>query len=467
MRPGRALAIADLLCDKWRILRVLGAGGMATVYEAEHRNGKRVAIKVLHPELRSNKQARARFLREGYIANSVDHPSVPSVLDDGETIERDAFLVMDLLHGENLEARRKGGRLSPHEVRHIGSAVLDALNAAHDKGIVHRDIKPSNVFLTTDGSVKLLDFGIARMRESIQEQDGTLSLSRSGSTLGTPSFMSPEQARGHWEEVDSRTDIWGVGALMFALLSGRNVHEGQTPNDLMIVSATVPAPPIASIASEVPADLARVVDRALAFHRELRWPDARAMKRALESLTLMPTPNDTAAEREPNASESTVASTSDQLCAVVEGPRRSGRAVVLPLASALALGVLVLAWLTASPIDASTATHQTGASVDGHARPQELPAQTAPAVSAEKEPSAPSAPTAPSASLGDPARPVSAKIDLPAKARPQLTPKRVTGNIEPRLTVEPTAIAAAASVPVPPTEASVEPPADAWLERQK
>jgi serine/threonine-protein kinase len=363
MSRESASEVGNLLADKWRILRRLGAGGMGTVYEASHRNGKRVAIKILHADLRSNEQARARFVREGYIANRVNHSGVPSVLDDGETADRGAYLVMDLLHGETLESRTRAtgenrAKLSLPEIRQITLTVLDVLSAAHDQGIVHRDIKPSNVFLSTDGSVKLLDFGIARMR-GVPEQD-SVTLSHGGVALGTPAFMAPEQARGHWDEVDCRTDIWSVGALMFALLTGRNVHQGQSSNELMILSATSPAPPIASIRSDLPPDFARIVDRALSFHRELRWPDARAMHSAIRSLQVQPQPDEFAAITHNScAIESPRASTtSDQLNAVVEGPRKLPRSAWLPLAAAALCCFFTVVWLAGSrAVQAATPAH--------------------------------------------------------------------------------------------------------------
>ena len=151
------------------------------------------------------------------------------------------------------------------------------LAAAHAKGIVHRDLKPENVFLTRTGQVKLLDFGIARLRELSTISTAT----KAGATLGTPAFMSPEQARGLWDEVESRSDIWACGATMFQLLSARWVHEGRTPNEQLLSAMTKTAPPCASVAPSVCAAVAQVVDRALAFDRDERWPDARGMQAAI------------------------------------------------------------------------------------------------------------------------------------------------------------------------------------------
>src|SRR5262249_20054409 len=155
--------------------------------------GKRVAIKILHPEMAAWPDVGARFLREAYAANAIDHPGVVSVLDDDMTEDGAPFLVMDLLDGETFEGRRKreGGRLVAGEVAWLGDQVLDVLIAAHEKGVIHRDIKPENLFLGRDGRVRVLDFGIARIVERVESASATAL----GSTMGSPAFMPPEQAR--------------------------------------------------------------------------------------------------------------------------------------------------------------------------------------------------------------------------------------------------------------------------------
>jgi hypothetical protein len=181
-----------------------------------------------------------------------------------------------------VEARaqaRPGQRLPVAEVISIAGALLDVLAAAHDKGIVHRDLKPENLFLTTKGEVKVLDFGIARFRDGAAQTTGT----RTGSVMGTPAFMPPEQALGDTANVDNRTDLWAVGATMYTLLSGRTVHEADTLNKLLLAAMTKPAPPLAGILPGIAPALAAVVDRALAFDQAHRWPDARSMRAALDA----------------------------------------------------------------------------------------------------------------------------------------------------------------------------------------
>ena len=274
-----ATRIGTTLKGKWRIDRLLGTGGFASVYAATHRAGKRVAIKVLHAALGASEEVRRRFLKEAYAANAVGHPGVVGVSDDDVTEDGAPFLVMDLLEGETVEARRKkaGGKLDVRGALFVAEEALGALAAAHAKGIVHRDLKPENLFMTDDGQVKILDFGIARFREPGDESTAT----QTGLTMGSPAFMAPEQARGRWSEVDARSDVYSMGATMFVLLSGRLVHGRRSLNEALIEAATRPAPPLSSVAPDVPEAVAAVVDRALAFEREQRWADAGAMREAV------------------------------------------------------------------------------------------------------------------------------------------------------------------------------------------
>ncbi len=282
--------------EKWRVDKLLGVGGMGAVYSATHdRNGSRVALKVLHPQLSMLGDIRARFAREGYVANAVNHPGVVRVLDDDVTEDGAAFLVMELLEGETADARlrRLGGRLSFEDVGLLADGLLDVLAAAHASGIVHRDVKPENVFLTKNGMVKVLDFGIARLRAvSMGGEDFDSSSAagasaqhhlrtRTGVTIGTPAFMPPEQALGRTDDVDASSDLWAVGATMFMLLSGRIVHDAKTHMEVVIAAATAQAKSLAQVAPDAPKSLVDVVDRALAFKKEDRWPSARAMQTAL------------------------------------------------------------------------------------------------------------------------------------------------------------------------------------------
>jgi serine/threonine-protein kinase len=273
-----ARRIGQTLRGKYTLLRVLGVGGMAAVYLAVHRNKSRVALKLLHPEISGDEELRARFVREGYVANSVAHRGVVRVIDDDVSEDGAAFLVMELLDGETLldRCQRLGGALPEREAVALGHELLDVLALAHAHGIVHRDIKPENLFLTTDGLLKVLDFGIARMRDPLRP-----GATVTGRVMGTPAFMPPEQALGRRLEIDARADVWSVGATLFTLISGEHVHEAETAEEHLVSAATKPARSLATVAPAAAKEVVAVVDRALSFAKEDRFADAGAMRAAL------------------------------------------------------------------------------------------------------------------------------------------------------------------------------------------
>jgi serine/threonine-protein kinase len=236
-----------------------------------------VAVKVLHRELTVEPSVRARFLGEGYATNRVAHPGVVRILDDAVAEDGSVFLVMELLDGETLDARweRGGRRLPVGEVVTYLRDLLDVLVAAHRRGVVHGDLKPENLFITRDGKLKVLDFGVARLRGAAPTG------MTPGFLLGTPAFMPPEQALGRASEVDALSDIWAVGATGFALLTGRFVHGGETVEELLIQAGTQPAPSLRTVSPRLPQSVAAVIDRALAFEKSARWASAHAMRDAL------------------------------------------------------------------------------------------------------------------------------------------------------------------------------------------
>jgi serine/threonine-protein kinase len=261
--------------------RLIGVGGMAAVYAGVHRNGHAVAIKILHETLSLDPEVERLFRREALLSNKVAHLSVVPVIDDDVAEDGCVFLVMPLLEGETVRARaeRLGGKLPANEVGVVAFTVLGALSAAHAQRIVHRDIKPENIFVTHDGEIRVLDFGIARFLETSDPAHAT----RSGRAVGTPAFMAPEQALGRLREVDARTDLWAVGATMFTLLSGRYVHEGEGAAETLVRAATQAAPRLKDVAPGVPVAVCEVVDRALSFSKDDRWPDVAAMSQALQA----------------------------------------------------------------------------------------------------------------------------------------------------------------------------------------
>jgi serine/threonine protein kinase len=273
--------LGTVLKGKYRLDRLLGVGGMAVVYQATHRNEAELAIKMLHPEIGARAEVKARFLREGKAANSVKHPGAVLVVDDDVAEDGAAFLVMERLHGASLEGlwERAGGRLSPAAALAVADQVLDVLAAAHARGIVHRDLKPANLFVTRDGTLKVLDFGIARVRDAAA--DGAGHGTGAGMLLGTPEFMAPEQAFGQSGAIDGQTDLWAIGATLFTILTGQHVHAGENAAQLVVRAATERARRVESLVADVPAPVANVVNRALAFDKADRWADATAMREAV------------------------------------------------------------------------------------------------------------------------------------------------------------------------------------------
>jgi serine/threonine-protein kinase len=273
--------LGSVLRGKYRLDSVLGIGGMAVVYKTTHRNQAEFAVKMLHPELSLREDVRVRFLREGYAANSVKHSGVVRVVDDDVAEDGAAFLVMELLHGMGCEDlwKHHGHRLPANIVSAIGIQLLEVLAAAHAAGIVHRDIKPANLYVTSEGTLKVLDFGIARAREAMSTG---ASATGTGMLLGTPAFMAPEQAKAKSREIDGQTDVWAVGATLFTLLSGALVHQGENGPQILVKAATEHARSVATAVADLPAPLVSVIDNALAFDKARRCASARAMRDALD-----------------------------------------------------------------------------------------------------------------------------------------------------------------------------------------
>jgi serine/threonine-protein kinase len=275
---GVEARIGSTLLGKWTLERLLGVGGMAAVYVGVHKIGRRDAIKILHPEVARAANSRARFELEAHAVNALHHPGAVEVHDIDTTEDGAPFLVMELLEGETLLQRvRRLGDIEPGELLRIVDELLDVLAAAHGAGIVHRDVKLDNLFIQADGRLKVLDFGIARMRPTGP------ALTMTGVALGTTPYMSPEQILGT-KEIDGRSDLFAVGATMFRLIAKRKVHEAQSEQELIIKMATEPAPSLGSVAPDAPSTLCAVVDRALVFDRERRYPDAPTMQTDVRAL---------------------------------------------------------------------------------------------------------------------------------------------------------------------------------------
>lgn len=287
------------LIGKWRVDSLLGSGSMAAVYAVTHRNGSRAALKILHAQLCNDELVVERFLSEGYLANVVKHSGIVRVFDDGMTDEGCPFLAMEMLEGETLEdyCEAKGPKLPLSAALGIADSIMDVLAAVHAGNVIHRDLKPSNVFLTADLQIKLLDFGVAKL----SDKKSVSKLSLVGMVLGTPAFMAPEQARGIREEVDTRSDIFALGAILFTMLTGENVHPVEGVQQKLLAAATQRARPVSAVLPSVPAPVAAVIDQALQFRKDDRWQTVTQMRRALKdaaeglvSETLRPPPPSTA-----------------------------------------------------------------------------------------------------------------------------------------------------------------------------
>jgi eukaryotic-like serine/threonine-protein kinase len=269
-----------ILSGKYRVDSVLGEGGMAVVYAVTHlRTGARRAVKVLHADSMLKGHVRARFEREGKVAHSVKHPGAVEIFDDGVGEDGSPYLVMEHLDG--LCADDIGARAMPLTAAlSIAYQVLDVLRAAHANGIIHRDIKPANLFLLRDGRVKVLDFGISRLHDGGEPFDSATT----GAVMGTPFFMAPEQARAVTREIDARTDLFGVGATLFTLISGKYLYTGDQSRQVMIQAATEQARSLGSVAPGTPQAVIDLVSKAVAYDSAARWQSAEAMQDAVREL---------------------------------------------------------------------------------------------------------------------------------------------------------------------------------------
>lgn len=270
-------------CERYEIVRRLGGGGFGNVYLARHTVvGREVALKLLGPRARHDAEAVQRLLREARAANAIGSPHIVAVHDGGVLPDGRPFLVMDLVKGEELASViEREGPIAPDRAVAIALQVLEALDAAHARGIVHRDIKPSNVMLAASGSggppqVKVLDFGISRIAEP---EDG-VALTQTGMMMGTPGYAAPEQYASA-RDVDARCDLYAVGVLLHEMLTGRLPHQASSYEQMVLRVCGEDPPPIRSVAPHVGEALAHVVDRALQRAPSARWASANEMAAAL------------------------------------------------------------------------------------------------------------------------------------------------------------------------------------------
>src|SRR5687768_1534649 len=273
----------------YRILERLGAGGMGEVYLAEDTKlGRKVAIKILSEEFTTNKDRLHRFEQEASAASNLNHPNILTIHEVGVDNGRH-FIATEYIDGLTLRRKAVASHLEMPEILDIAVQVASALEEAHAAGIVHRDIKPDNIMVRRNGYVKVLDFGLAKLTETVdrtpldaEAATRVLVQTDAGVVMGTSHYMSPEQARG--KPVDARSDIWSLGVVIYELVTGRTPFEGETSTDVIIGIMQKEPPPLARYAPNVPAELEWIVTKALRKDREERYQTAKELGTDLRRL---------------------------------------------------------------------------------------------------------------------------------------------------------------------------------------
>lgn len=285
---GKAISVSriqegEIVEDKYQIIRRIASGGMGAIYEVKHlRIGKHFAMKLLLPELAENPEITQRFEREAKAASAIGHPNIIEITDMGTTGNGLQFIVMELLTGEDVSALiARDAPLAPERAVEIMSQVLLALEAAHGAGIVHRDLKPENVYLsvspTGEETVKLLDFGISKIAGT---DEAKLRLTSTGLILGTPFYMSPEQAKG-LRDIDHRSDLYAAGVILFETITGSRPYESDSLNSLLyqILAGEIRRP--SELAPDIPTTLENTILKALATDKNERFQSGAEFREAL------------------------------------------------------------------------------------------------------------------------------------------------------------------------------------------
>jgi len=259
----------------YKILEKLGEGGMGVVYKAEDTKLKRtvalkflIALKFLTPQGMDDEEEKKRFVREAQAAAALNHPNICTIYEIDETEDGDTFIAMEYIDGVSIKEKTTSGPLKLDEALDIAIQTTEGLNKAHSKGIVHRDIKSVNVMVNTEGQVKIMDFGLAKLAEGTK-------LTVAGTTMGTVAYMSPEQARG--EDVDKRTDIWSFGVMLYEMVSGQLPFRGEYEQAILYSLMNVEAEPLTGLRTGVPMELEKIVNKCLDKKAYDRYPAAEGL----------------------------------------------------------------------------------------------------------------------------------------------------------------------------------------------
>jgi eukaryotic-like serine/threonine-protein kinase len=415
---GLSLQAGALIARRYRLSRPLGQGGMGTVWAANHTlTGREVAMKFVHGRAHSGRELRERFLREARAATAVRHPNVVHVLDAFELDDETRVMVMDLLHGETLRERLdRDEQLSLSETAAVLLPAISAVGTAHARGIVHRDLKPENIFLANEAgdgaTIKVLDFGIAKLTSGGGGAEGAGLVTQAGSTLGTPCYMAPEQATGE-TDVDHGADIWAFGVILYECLSGVRPIDGESVGQVVMRLMSTGIIPLERVVLGLPPDVTELVGRMLSRERSRRPRDLCEVAELLRRYSKVEVP----AFGEPESEIDGAAPSAEPFLASAPPPARSRTRLVRTglFAAAVAFALGVGAWVLRGSATEAPRAAESAAPVAPITKTRASASAPPPPLASVAAP-APSRPPAPASSR--PRRPPVARHTVPAPATP-------------------------------------------------